>query len=108
MRCTVTLLRRHGQRLKKHELGVPIERDLELTDQAFAAEFKRLARAANLWVAHLDGTRRSLLPPLWEPRVIQIGPNFLTILGTEIATVQGRVHDHLQIWRCLTSLTEGK
>lgn len=101
MRYSVVCLRRLGMRLKLHELGDAVTGDLELTDHAGPAEFKRIARVANLWVAAGGGTRRSLLQPLWEPTVLQIGGDSLTLVGIELATVKGRLHEHTQVWRCL-------
>jgi hypothetical protein len=102
MRCSVVCLRRFGMRLKPRELGEAVAGDLEVTDHAGPAEFKRIARVANLWIDAGGGTRCSLLAPLWEPTVLRIGADSLTLLGIELATVKGRLHEHTQVWRCLT------
>ena len=101
MRCAVVCLRRYGMRLKPRELSDAQTGDLEVTDHPGPAEFKRIARVANLWVSGGGGTRRSVLVPLWEPTVLRIGTDSLTLVGIELATVKGRLHEHTQVWRCL-------
>jgi hypothetical protein len=101
MRCSVVCLRRFGMRLKLRELLAAITGDLEVNDHASPTEFKRIARVANLWVSAGGGTRRSQLAPLWEPTVLRISTESLTLVGIELATVKGRLHEHTQVWRCL-------
>jgi hypothetical protein len=100
MLCAVVCLRRFGMRLKAPELLVVVRGDLEITDHTGPAEFKRIARAANLWVPSGDGTRRSVLAPLWEPSLLRVTSDSFTLAGIELATVKGRLHEHGQLWRC--------
>jgi hypothetical protein len=100
MQCAVTLLRRHGLRLKPNELGEPIKGDLELTDHEGTSTFRRELRVANLWAETHSGSRRSSLVPLWDPIVLRIGHNTLTLCGIELNTGDGRVAEHVQLWRC--------
>jgi hypothetical protein len=100
MRFAVILLRRYGMRLKPRELAPSVEGELDLTTHADLRAFKRPAHAANLWADAGGGTRRSLLMPLWEPAIVHIGPTSLTLIGIELDTVRGRLHEHTQLWRC--------
>ena len=107
MRCLVLLLRRHGLRLKQRELPPPVQGDLELTDAMATTQFRRLTRVANLWADAGGGTRRSLLIPLWEPSIVRIGPSSMALMGVELDTIKGRVHEHMQVWRCVPVPSEG-
>jgi hypothetical protein len=102
MRCAVTLLRRQGLRLRSAELEPPIVGDLELTDHEGASTFRRDLRVANLWADTHSVSRRSLVVPLWDPVVLRIGPDTLTLCGIELSSdeVGQRVAECVQIWRC--------
>ena len=86
VRCAVVLLRRKGTRLRRHELSPAIAGDLELTDHAGASTFRRAIRVANLWADTSSGSRRSLLVPLWDPLIVRIGSDSLTLQGIELSS----------------------
>jgi hypothetical protein len=101
MLCAVSLLRRHGLRLRPSELAPAVSGDLELADHAGASTFGRGMRVANLWQPTHSGTRRALLVPLWDPALIWIGPRHLTLIGIELCARDGRVAECTQLWRCI-------
>jgi hypothetical protein len=101
MRCAVTLLRRHGRRLRAAELATPVVGDLEVTDHEGDSTFRRVLRVANLWGDASSAARRGLLVPLWEPSVLRIGPGGLSLHGIELDGRGDRVCEHVQVWRCV-------
>jgi hypothetical protein len=100
MRCAVSLLRRRGLRLRPSELASPVSGDLEIADHVGASTFQRAMRVANVWQPTHSGTRRALLVPLWDPTLVWIGPQHLTLIGIELCAHDGRVAEYTQLWRC--------
>lgn len=100
MLVAVTLLRLHGRRLRAAELKHPVVGDLEVTDHEGASTFRRVMRVANLWASTSSGTRRSLLVPIWEPVVLRVGSDVLTLQGIELDSSGDRIAEHMQVWRC--------
>lgn len=101
MHCAVSLLRRHGVRLRPSELAPPVSGELEIADHAGASTFRRAMWVANVWQPTHSGTRRALLVPLWDPALVWIGPQHLTLIGIELCAQDGRVAEYTQLWRCV-------
>lgn len=73
---------------------------MELTDHDGASTFRREVRVANLWAGTASGSRRSLVVPLWDPVVLRIGRDSLTLCGIELRAEGQRVSECVQLWRC--------
>lgn len=98
----VVLLRSAGTRLRKGELPAPLRGHLVIEDDAgTSSSFKRPMRVAHLYHAiGVQQTRQDLLLPIFDAVVIRIEAEVITITGTELASGDGRVAEHGQVWRC--------
>lgn len=97
MKCTVTLLRRQGMRLRPTELAEPIGGELSLYDWATQNSFGRPVRCMEVKV--LVGTLMQAKAVLFDPDLIALVDGCLVFRGIELDTVDGRVFEHEQIWR---------
>lgn len=97
MRCAVTLLRRHGMRLRPDELGDPVLGELQMRDWAEQNSFGRAVRV--LEVVQPAGTVGRVAATLFEPALVGVRGGAMVFRGIELQTLDGRVYEHEQIWR---------
>lgn len=104
----VVPLRRRGVRLRASELEPSRRGVLLLTDRGLDSSFKRHVREAHLWSATAAPQARvSLLYPIFEPCVVRIVDGTLVLAGIEIETIDQRVAEHQQVWRCTPVVDKG-
>lgn len=96
---SVVRLRRNGPRLRPSELDLPMEGDLRIQDDG-PGSFKRPLLSAQLWASTFSVVDRPVGLPLFDPQIVHMeGPTF-SLLGIELAAGEGRVAEHIQVWRC--------
>lgn len=97
----VVLLRRDGLRLRPCELAAPVRGLIEVTDRVDTT-FRRPVRVADLInpVSRLQ-TRQGLITPIFEPVLLRMDEHgAMSLSGIELRSVDGRVAEHQQVWRC--------
>lgn len=97
MKCTVTLLRRQGMRLRPTELANPISGELGMYDWVTTNSFGRPVRCMEVKVQ--VGTLLQAKAVLFDPDLIAIVDGCLVFRGIEVNAVDGRVFENEQIWR---------
>ena len=97
MKCTVTLLRRAGMRLRPAELDPPIEGELSMYDWTTNNNFGRPVRCMEVKVQ--IGTLMQARGVLFEPELLALADGVMSLRGIELDTVDGRVIEHEQVWR---------
>ena len=102
MLVDVVTLRAKGVRLRKGELPAPVRGHLVIEDDpGTATSFKRPIRVAHLYQAiGVQQTRQDVMLPIFDAAVIRIEGEVVTVIGTELASADGRVAEHGQVWRC--------
>lgn len=102
MLVDVVTLRAKGVRLRKGELPAPVRGHLVIEDDAgTSSSFKRPIRVAHLYQAiGVQQTRQDAMLPLFDAAVIRIEGEVITLTGIELASEDGRVAEHGQVWRC--------
>jgi hypothetical protein len=98
MLCRVFLMRRRGSRLKWREV---------VNGQAYEGELRThylSLESARYFVASLrhpdDALCRPLVPELWEPVLVSVGPGTLVLRGYERVGTAGDAPAVVQEWRC--------
>lgn len=102
MLCDVTLLRRNGMRLRKGELQEPARGMLRVAMDDGRSSFKRPLLVATLQAP--KGASRQMLDlllPLFDASIVSAGDGSMTLQGIELQTLDGRVFEHVQLWRCV-------
>ena len=97
MQVRVTLLRRHGLRLRQDELAEPLDGVLQLRDWSEGNSFGRAMRVLELLEA--VGTVQRPAVSLFEPDLVAVRDGCMVFRGIELHGVDGRVYEHEQIWR---------
>lgn len=98
----VVQLRTSGVRRRKIELQPPVRGHLVIDDDAGTSNsFKRPIRVAHLYQAiGVQQTRQDAMLPLFDAVVIRVEGEVITVTGIELASTDGRVAEHGQVWRC--------
>ena len=101
MLVEVTLMRKHGLRLLEGELAPPVRGELGVSFQGTNPDDKRPLRVATLRsVQGVAEHRIDLLLPLFDPRIVSITDQRITLTGIELNSEAGRVSEFVQVWRC--------
>ena len=102
MLVDVVTLRARGVRLRKGEPPAPVRGHLVIEDDAgTSSSFKRPIRVVHLYQAiGVQQTRQDAMLPLFDATVIRIEGEVITVTGIELASADGRVAEHGQVWRC--------
>ncbi len=43
-------------------------------------------------------SRRTMLPPLFDPVLVRVAPASMLLMGCELQVVDGVIHEHVQGW----------
>lgn len=97
MDCTVTLLRRKGMRLRPPELAPPIKGVLSMYDWTSQNNFGRPVKCMEVKVP--VGTLMQARAVLFDPELLAITDGAMSFRGIELDTLEGRVIEHVQVWR---------
>lgn len=97
--CEVVLLRRNGMRLRQQDLAEPV-RGLVRTQWLTSSSFGRPIMTADLVVPSGVAAYRSVLQSLLDVRLEAITAGYIALAGTELMTVDGRMFEYRQVWRC--------
>lgn len=97
MKCTVTLLRKAGMRLRPAELAPAIEGVLSMYDWTTSNNFGRPVRCMEVKVP--VGTLMQARAVLFDPELLAVADGVMSLRGIELDTVDGRVIEHEQVWR---------
>lgn len=97
MLVRITLMRRHGLRLRSEELSEPLAGTLQLRDWTTGNSFGRAVRVLEL--LETVGTIQRPALSLFEPDLVAIRDGCMVYRGIELHSVDGRVYEHEQIWR---------
>lgn len=97
MQVRITLLRRHGLRLRSEELSEPMNGVLQLRDWPEGSSFGRAVRVMEL--LETVGTIQRPAVSLFEPDLVAIRDGCMVYRGIELHSLDGRIYEHEQIWR---------
>lgn len=97
MKCTVTLLRREGMRLRPAEVDAGIEGELSMYDWPTQNNFGRPVRCMEVKVP--VGTLMQARAVLFDPELVAVADGSMSFRGIELDTIDGRVFEHEQVWR---------
>ena len=104
MQYEVSLLREDGRRLRPGEQPRKARGSLTIAFENPRHDKATPSRVAILWVLDRWGGgdhRRTVLGPLFKPRLISLGDDaVLTIAGVEMRRTEDGTFEHNQVWRC--------
>ena len=104
MQYEVSLLREDGRRLRPGEKPRKAHGCLTIGFEEQRYDNAMPRRVAILWVLDRWSSaehRRTLLGPLFKPRMISLDDDaVLTIAGIEMRTTDAGTFEHNQVWRC--------
>jgi hypothetical protein len=97
MYCEVTLLRRSGRKLKRHELGAPLQGDLTFDEMPQPTKaFPRAMRVLNLYEPF--GMNKRTAMTLMEPQFAGIEGQAICFKGVELVPREDGIYEHAQAW----------
>lgn len=97
MLCSVTLLRRNGQRLPRKDWPEPITGRLEMVEHsAEHSSFKRTTRVLQIMEGVGLVERAAIL--LFEPQLLDVTLQAFVFRGIELEGRDGQVFEHQQLW----------
>lgn len=97
----VIRLRRLGVRLRRGELEAPVRGLLEIGERDGTTFGRKVRMAELLNPATRLQSHQDLMVPLFEPVILRMDEHgMLSISGIELASRDGRVAEHQQVWRC--------
>lgn len=103
----VTLLRRHGLRLRQAELGPPIVGRLNVFDwEGKGNSHQRMVRVLEVLVSCTQPIEQPAAR-LSDPTLIaSLDGGMLVFAGTELEPRDGRIYEHRQVWRVRPTTAE--
>lgn len=101
MQFKVVTVRNQGRRLTRVEIeaAVPLVGDVVVRDLAAEGNsWNRAMRCAELIDESSPQSKRTMLPPLFDPVLVQVTPASVLLMGCELEVVDGVIHEHVQGW----------
>lgn len=98
MLWSVIRLRRNGVRLRRSQWEPPVTGELRLSHMPNSSAGRPLVFAE--LVEPYGPVHRSITVPLFEPRLIAIDGHTTVLQGMELASADGQVAEHVQVWHC--------
>jgi hypothetical protein len=101
MRCRIKRLRDKGVRLKESAIDESFVGELRLRVEESNRSGNPPRRIATLIDTHGTGQwDRNVVAPLFDPRILSIDGDTITLTGVELESVPEGVRETVQVWRC--------